>query len=185
MIRIACCEKTWGDTMPLTLEWLKFQIQSKRTEELIRQIRNGDPNKKKSLPAVCWQAEYYDHNKRTDENAHLNGIFCLDIDHVPGSIICDPLTPQEPDAVEELAMECVRRKDDLDILGAHRSATGNGLHVVALCQPGFLSIAENQRWLAQELNTPYDSTCSDMARMMYLSVESDFYYLDEETLFGM
>lgn len=187
MIRIACTNDTWGDTMPLTREWLRNAIQGKRMANIIYQIRNGYPIKKKELPAVCWQAEGYDGNKRTDENAHLNGLFALDIDHVPGAVVCGAphLYRQEPDAVEELAKEFVRRADELDIVCVHRSPSGDGLHVVALCQPEFQTIAQNQRWLARALDTPYDDKCCDMARMMFLSVENDFYYLDEETLFDM
>ncbi len=185
MIRMACTNDTWGDAMPLTREWFQNQIRGKRVANLIYQIRNGYPIKKRELPGICWETERYDENRRAEENAHLNGMFCLDIDHVPGAIVCKSplLAKQEPDAVEVLAKQCVERADELDIVCVHRSPSGDGLHVVALCQPEFTSIIENQTWLARMLNTPFDEKCCDTARMFYLSVESDFYYLDEETLF--
>jgi hypothetical protein len=75
------------------------------------------------------------------------------------------------------------RIDELDIVCVHQTPSADGLRVVALCQPQFSTLAENQAWLASEICCGYDAVCKDWARLFFLSVEEDFFYIDWETLF--
>ena len=104
--------------------------------------------------------------KHVDQN-----VLTLDIDHIGH------------DEVFQLWKRTEPRIDELDILCFHRSPSGDGARVVALCQPQFETIAENQAWLAAQLATPYDAACHDLARLFFVSIPEDFFYVDRNTLF--
>ena len=162
----------------------------------IEAIRNGDESLKRSLPAVTWQANY--DGTRQDNNALATGLFMLDVDHISHWQNFDPSVTQAENTALALYEKYVKgREDELDIVLYHRSPSGDGAHIVALCQPqwqdmqvaGFsprkgIDLANNQAWLAAALGIQYDTVCHDWARLGFLSVAEDFYYIDKETLFG-
>ncbi len=131
---------------------------------------------KGELPGICWQATYRE-GRRTDANVQPNGLCALDIDHIRQMGLPGISTP------EELWMSFRERVDELDIVCVHKTPGGDGLRVVFLCQPQFQTLAENQAWLAGELRCIHDPVCKDWARLYFISVSEDFYYVDWETLF--
>ena len=157
-------------TRLLTRPVFDAMIDSKGTCFYIDLIRDGKPEYKHKLPGICWQASYAQ-ALRCEANARPNGLFALDIDHIGA------------EAVDELWARTRPRIDALDIVCFHRSPSGDGAHLVSMCQNQFDTIAENQAWLAGELKTPYDAACHDLARLFFVSKRDDFYYIDYETLF--
>lgn len=141
------------------------------TRMLVEAVRGGRPEQKRNLMGICWQATFKPAHRK-EKNAQPNGLFALDIDHIGH------------DAVTDLWQRTMPRTDELDIVCFHRSPSGDGARVVALCQPQFETIAENQYWLASALQTPYDAACHDLARLFFVSVREDFYFIDYETLFN-
>ena len=131
---------------------------------------------KGELPGICWQATFKK-GRRTDANAQPNGLCALDIDHIRQMGLPGISTP------EELWLSFRERVDELDIVCVHKTISGDGLRIVALCQPQFRSIAENQAWLAGAIGCGYDAVCRDWARVSFVSVEEDFFYVDWETMF--
>jgi len=166
----------------LTREVLRQLVSQPQTRHLVEKCRQtGDQEQKKKLPAVTWQATY-PKGTRADAGAKPTGLFMLDVDHISQK---HPLSEvREAEDPARAMWEMMKpRVDELDIVCVHKTASGDGLRVVALCQPQFQTIAENQAWLATELNTCYDSVCKDWARLSFLSVPEDFYYIDNDTLF--
>ncbi|MBQ8051161.1 MAG: hypothetical protein IJ197_06250 [Bacteroidaceae bacterium] len=140
-----------------TLRHIMAQLPTDRTR--LRQLKNlGE------LPAVTWCASFSDHRRHL-ASAQSSGLFCQDIDHVGP-------------ARQYYQQHFAGREDELDILLAHISPGGEGLHVVALCQPQFSTIAQNQAWLAGETGTTYDAQCHDLSRMFYLSTAEDILFND-------
>lgn len=135
----------------------------------IRNIREGRQDAKRYLPAIVWGG-HFEHQRRRDAECVPSGLFCLDIDHI---------TTEGPEGARRYYQEHFGgREDELDIVFAHVSPSGDGLHVVALCQPGLQTIAENQQWLAGKASSAYDPVCKNIGRIYYLSTETDIIYND-------
>ena len=161
-----------NQTSPLTRDLLCRFLSEPNTRMAIEQVRShGNAAAKRWLPGICWQATFRP-AYRKEQHAQPNGVFALDVDHIGY------------EGVDALWRRTEPRIDELDILCFHRSPSGDGARVVALCQEGFQTIAENQAWLAARLETPYDAACHDLARLFFVSVEEDFYYVDWETMFS-
>lgn len=173
MIPIDCVRDVMhNQTSLLTRDLFYRMLNEPNTRMAIEQVRSyKNAAAKRWLPGICWQATFAP-GYRKEANARPNGIFALDIDHIGH--------PQ----VFELWQRAEPRIDELDILCFHRSPSGDGARVVALCQPQFETIAQNQAWLAAELGTAYDAACHDLARLFFVSVPEDFYYVDYDSLFN-
>lgn len=139
-------------------------------EQLIRQpwltaicdeIATGNLDRKRDLPAVCWQAAFGG-EKRSNQNARPSGLFALDIDHI-----------EQP---ELLFRSFSDRIQELGIYIVHKTPSTHGLRVVARCRPEFSTIADNQAWLAREINVEHDACTRDLARLSFLVPESYFYH---------
>ncbi len=164
------------DVTPHTLDEETFQkiLESPRMRTLIEAARKGDTDKKRYLTGITWQANY-PRNRRAEKDAEPTGLFMLDIDHIS----------QNDTTARQLYDEHIAgREDELDIVCVHLSPLGDGLHVIALCQEQFATLEENQAWLAKEIGTPYDTQCHDWARLGFLSLPEDMWYLDRDFLFG-
>lgn len=165
------------EALQLTKELFTSSIQSPSTRSLLNRFRSGDEQSKKYLPAVSWQCAGFKNGVRKDADAIPNGLFALDIDHIKAMNLPGIQTPLQ------LFDSFKHRIDELDIVCVHQTPSADGLRVVALCQPQFRTLAENQAWLAGEIGCGYDAVCKDWARLFFLSVEEDFFYIDWETLF--
>lgn len=139
-------------------------------EQLIRQpwltaicneIATGNLDRKRDLPAVCWQAAFGG-EKRSNQNARPSGLFALDIDHI-----------EQP---ELLFRSFSGRIQELGIYIAHKTPSTHGLRVVARCRPEYSTIADNQAWLAREINVEHDACTRDLARLSFLVPENYFYH---------
>ena len=139
-------------------------------EQLIRQpwltaicneIATGNLDRKRDLPAVCWQAAFGG-EKRSNQNARPSGLFALDIDHI-----------EQP---ELLFRSFSGRIQELGIYIVHKTPSTHGLRVVARCRPEYSTIADNQAWLAREINVEHDACTRDLARLSFLVPENYFYH---------
>ncbi len=168
MIRMDYVENAWSRPRPLDLATFRTLWNGMDTKFNVEAYRAGNESAKRCVPGICWQA-HFDGRGRTNSFAQPNGLFAIDIDGID-----DPLA---------LWLSFRTRCDELDILCVHQSMSRHGLHIVALCQPQFETIAENQEWLAKAINTPYDAVCHDLARYFAISLPDDLWYCDTETLF--
>ena len=180
MIAIDYVTSVQGSTRRLTKADFLRMTEAPYTRSLIERCRCGSVREmeeaKRLLPGICWQATYKD-NRRIETGAQPNGLCALDIDHISRQKIPNISTP------EELWQSFKERVDELDIVCVHKTPSSDGLRVVFFCQPQFQTIAENQAWLAGELRCIHDPVCKDWARLYFISVAEDFYYVDWETLF--
>lgn len=157
-------------TFRLTRATFKYMLGLPLTQFCVDAHRNGQPDAKRALWGISWQATF-EPNRRKEENARPNGLFALDVDHIGW------------EQVGALWCRTAPRIEELDIVAFHRSPSGDGARIVALCQPQFETIAENQAWLAGELETPFDPAPHDLARLWFIVPEKEWMYVDFETLF--
>lgn len=146
---------------PLTREMFDSLIRQPWLEALAKDIADGNLDKKRDLPAACWQASF-NGNKRANQNAQPSGLFALDVDHID-----DPLALYE---------SFKGRLGDLGIYIVHKTPSTRGLRIVALCRPEFLTISDNQAWLANAIGVEHDAVTRDFARLSFLVPESYFYF---------
>ena len=149
--------------LPVALSREQFEqlIREPWLSRLSEEIAAGNLDRKRELPAVCWQAAFGG-EKRSNKNAQPSGLFALDIDHV-----------EKP---EVLFYTFEDRIDELGIYVVHKTPSTHGLRIVAHCRPEFSTIADNQAWLASQLNVEHDACTRDFARLSFLVPESYFYH---------
>lgn len=139
-----------------------------RVRQLCKQIAaEKDPDKrgvlKKQLPIITWQAEF--DGRRANDNAKPSGLFMLDIDHV-----------EQP---FQLYSEKVCSKiDELGIMYVGMTASQHGLRIVAKCRKEFSTLAECQKWLAEQIGIEFDGVCKDWARSSFLVTDDYTYYMN-------
>ena len=143
-------------------------IKSDSIKKTAAEIAAGDLSKKRNLPAVTWQA-WFDEGKRKNENAHASGLYMLDVDHIDGDVRDFFARAMHGRTAKELGIVCV-----------HVTPSTHGLRIVAKCREGLATIADNQKWLAEQLGIEtYDDVCKDFARLSFLVPESYFIYIDK------
>lgn len=81
-MRVTIFKDVYDKTNPhyLTIQQALSRIQDGKSSTLISDIRDGESEKKKTLPVVCWSGEF---TKRTDDSLfEHSGFIVLDFDHV-------------------------------------------------------------------------------------------------------
>lgn len=146
---------------PLSRELFETMIKQTWLESIASDVAEGKLERKRDLPAACWQASFGG-QKRSNQNATHSGLFALDVDHVE-----DPLALFESfkDRIPELGIYIV-----------HKTPSTKGIRIVASCRKGFSTIGENQEWIAKEIGVEHDAVTRDFARLSFLVPESYFYY---------
>lgn len=149
---------------PFTATWQLFLdvTEHRSIQQLALGIRQaiayGDNGKKdelkRKLPIITWQAAFK--GARKNNEAEPTGLFMLDVDHLQ----------EAPETV--YATKVAGKLTECGIVAVHKTISCQGLRVVAFCRPEFKTLAENQRWLANELMLDFDSACKDWARSSFL-----------------
>ena len=155
------CPSCTQHPQPLTRELFESLIRQPWLKQLADEIAGGKLDRKRDLPAACWQAAFGG-EKRSNQHALPSGLFALDIDHID-----DP---------EALYRSFAPRIEELGIYICHMTPSTRGLRIVARCQPEFDTISAQQAWLAGQLHVVHDAVTRDMARLSFLVPESYFYY---------
>lgn len=152
-------------------ENFSFFVTDPKVSDLCKQIRQGNKELKKDLPAVCWHA-YFPSGKRKNSEAVSSGLYMLDLDHMKNA--------------REYGFTLAANDPLITALGIyviHVTPSGEGLRIVAkaLSENGFKTISENQHWLARQLHIDeIDEATKDLARLSYLVPEEDFIYLNRK-----
>lgn len=157
----------------------------------IAAIRAGRTDLKKKLPAVCWAA-YFKDGHRHAESAEPTGLAYIDIDHVYDNLV--KVSQVEPsDESERLKLNghyarCLYGQlfsgfeEDLGIVHAQISPSGDGLHIVFIPRVGN-SIEEAQKAFAEDSGLQfYDAQCKDISRLLFLSSAQDTLFDALDTL---
>ena len=160
-MRFDYCNNCTSYPNSISRELFEKLIRSPWVRALCDEIAAGRLERKRDLPAVCWQAAF-DGKKRSNQYALPSGLFALDVDHV-----------DHPEAIFRALED---RIDELGIYVVHKTPSTRGLRLVARCRPEFGSIGENQAWLANEIHVEHDACTRDFARLSFLVPESYFYY---------
>ena len=151
--------------VPMSRELFDQLIRQPWLAKIADEIAAGNLDRKRDLPAACWQAAFGG-QKRANANAVHSGLFALDVDHVD-----DP---------QALYLSFKERIAELGIYIVHRTPSTRGLRVVALCRPEYQNIAQNQAWLAKEIGVEHDAVTRDFARLSFLVPESYFFHYNPD-----
>lgn len=122
---------------------------------------------KKQLPIITWQSFFP--GKRLNKEARPSGLFMFDVDHVDNPF--------------EIWSNIASRREELGILFAGMTASRHGLRIIAKCRKEYTTIAQCQKWLAEQMNVEYDDVCKDFARSSFVVDEDYTYFMDAKTLF--
>jgi len=140
----------------------------KQDSEETKILKNRISEKKKELPAFCFQA-HYPQGVRQSNKAIASGLTMFDIDHV-----------ENP---KELWEEITPFAADLNILLAHITPSTQGLRLVFITPTG-MNHAEAQQWMAEKLKmSSYDTKVSDLARISFAVPYSYVLFINMEKLF--
>lgn len=158
---------------------------------MIASIRAGRTDLKKKLPAVCWAA-YFKDGHRHAESAVPTGLAYIDIDHVYDNLV--KVSQVEPSAESERLKlnghyaRCLYGQlfsgfeEDLGIVHAQISPSGDGLHIVFIPRVGN-SIEDAQKAFAEDSGLQfYDAQCKDIGRLLFLSSAQDTLFDALDTL---
>ena len=157
------CPQCTKAPKPLTQSLLKSLIEQPWLQRMADEIAAGNLEKKKELPAACWQASFGG-KRRSNQHARPSGLFALDVDHI--------------DHPREIYQSFADRIDELGIYVVHITPSTHGLRIVARCREGLATIGEQQAWLAQQIGVEYDAVTRDFARLSFLVPASYFCYLN-------
>ena len=126
---------------------------------------------KKLLPVFTFHATFKN-GRRRNADAVPSGLSMYDIDHIP-----DPVGYYE--------MFVKDRIEELGIVLAHKTPSGEGLRLVFTIPQG-MNLAEAQKWMSEQLgDANYDQSVKDLARCSFAVPRDYILYIDEEKLFSM
>ena len=179
--------KTIKDNVqPCTIEKLNAAIDSPRVAEICASIaealqkhQQGEMTKeefedtksrlKKQLPVITPHATFKNGRRKNDE-AIPSGLAMYDIDHM-----ADPRAKWE---------EIEPRKEELGIVMAHITPSGEGLRLIFRIPQG-MPLAEAQACMASQLgDTEYDACVKDYARCSFVVPREYVLFLDADALFA-
>ena len=159
------CTNCTQNPTPLTREIFESLIKEEWVLQIAAQVAAGHLDKKRNLPAACWQASFQG-QKRSNVNAQHSGLFALDVDHI-----------EDPDV---LYASFEDRIPELGIYIVHKTPSTKGIRIVAACREGLSTIGENQEWMAREIGVQHDAVTRDLARLSFLVPESYFYHYNPQ-----
>ena len=153
--------------VPCTPEALAEAVDSDAYIQAVKELQaatdeEGERRAKNKLPVITFNASF-DGRERKNANAIPSGLFFSDYDGIE--------FPQDV-----FNQKICGRCDELGILRVEVSIRQHGLHLITECRPGMKTIAENQRWLDEQLGLQCDKACKDLARATYAVPESFVLY---------
>lgn len=151
---------------------------------------------KRSLPGIIWQATFDESvskggNRgmwRKQAAARLNGLFMLDVDHVKApravvqSWIDNYIREQGIDGLQP-AEQRAAWAQSLGVLMVSITSSNEGIRLVAIADVGRGNLADNQAWLARELNVEMDESCIDASRTSFCPSFEDIIFINKEKIF--
>ena len=182
-----------GMWKPCTEEKFYEIVGSQAVARTIAAVRAGNKNRKRALPAFIFCGEvdeeayqtYAEKCRQTGEKRkgsrcaqflRPTGLFMMDFDRTEGE-----------------AMELYRkflstmREAGIPTEGmlmlAHRTPSGHGLRLVLRLREGSTP-QEDQRWIAELMDEPYDAACKDLSRLSYAVTLDDLFFVDGKLLFS-
>ncbi|MBQ7512853.1 MAG: hypothetical protein IJS95_00510 [Prevotella sp.] len=112
---------------------------------------------------------------RCQAAANLNGMFMYDADELQKK---HGLTAKE--LFEKIPQWMYDEKQTRHIMYAGMTPSGDGLRIVATCDPEKGNLADHQQWLGTILGVPCDKSVKDASRGSFMVGKDYIYYLNEK-----
>ena len=151
----------------------KVEAEMKTADETTRkQLHDKKQNLKRNLPCFIFQANF-EFGVRRQSDVILTGLYMVDIDGID-----KPLT-RYTDAVNRYnEKQPVTFCDSLKIALVAVTPSGRGLRIVAVADPKRGNLADNQKWLADQLGFEIDESCKDASRVSYAFPANNIIYIN-------
>ena len=151
----------------------KVEAEMKTADETTRkQLHDKKQNLKRNLPCFIFQANF-EFGVRRQSDVILTGLYMVDIDGID-----KPLT-RYTDAVNRYnEKQPVTFCDSLKIALVAVTPSGRGLRIVAVADPKRGNLADNQKWLADQLGFEIDESCKDASRVSYAFPATNIIYIN-------
>ena len=182
-----------GMWKPCTEEKFYEIVRSQAVAHTIAAVRAGNKNRKRALPAFIFCGEvdeeayqtYAEKCRQTGEKRkgsrcaqflRPTGLFMMDFDRTEGEAM--ELYRKFLSAMREAGIPTEGM-----LMLAHRTPSGHGLRLVLRLREGSTP-QEDQRWIAELMDEPYDATCKDLSRLSYAVTLDDLFFVDGKLLFS-
>ena len=151
----------------------KVEAEMKTADETTRkQLHDKKQKLKRDLPCFIFQANF-EFGVRRQSDVILTGLYMVDIDGID-----KPLT-RYTDAVNRYnEKQPVTFCDSLKIALVAVTPSGRGLRIVAVADPKRGNLADNQKWLADQLGFEIDESCKDASRVSYAFPATNIIYIN-------
>lgn len=122
---------------------------------------------------------------RKAESIMLNGLCMVDIDHIADSRgtykeLCTRLFGYYEEPLFEEQKSSNAEWDKYGVLLIHVTASGHGLRFVFKADAERGNLADNQRWLCEQLGFRCDEACKDSSRGSFVVRKSNILYLNDQ-----
>ena len=151
----------------------KVEAEMQTADETTRkQLHDKKQKLKRDLPCFIFQANF-EFGVRRQSDVILTGLYMVDIDGID-----KPLT-RYTDAVNRYnEKQPVTFCDSLKIALVAVTPSGRGLRIVAVADPKRGNLADNQKWLADQLGFEIDESCKDASRVSYAFPATNIIYIN-------
>lgn len=153
----------------------KVEAEMKTADETTRkQLHDKKQKLKRDLPCFIFQANF-EFGVRRQSDVILTGLYMVDIDGID-----KPLT-RYTDAVNRYNEKQPETFcDSLKIALVAVTPSGRGLRIVAVADPKRGNLADNQKWLADQLGFEIDESCKDASRVSYAFPATNIIYINSK-----
>lgn len=160
---------------PIDWKNLKDMLSDNFIKTLVKEVREGDKEKKTHLPAICWVGQSTT-GKRLAADCVPTQFVMVDIDHCPD---CDKAIGYILQAIEheEELKKC--------IAVVHRTPS-LGIRIVFRAIQDFPRLIDHMEWLREKMSLDsygdFDTQVKDFSRISFLVPIDDFVYVNESIL---
>ena len=151
----------------------KIEAQMQTADEKTRkQLHDKKQRIKRELPCFIFQADF-ENGVRKQCDVILTGLFMVDIDGID-----KPLTRYTEAVTRYNEKQPLTFCDSLKIALVAVTPSGRGLRIVAVADPKRGNLADNQKWLADQLGFKIDESCKDASRVSYAFPITNVIYIN-------
>ena len=157
---------------PTPMEWDAIKREVLASDEVRQKVtayRQGDGESKQQLPAICFVGRSTGMRRACDMVP--TQLVMVDIDHCP-----------EPRKAWEVFCGRTGREWLVDnVMVAHVTPSGRGLHIFFLAQPGLQTLKDNMDWIREryqmdQLGGDFDDKVQDFARISFAFPTEDLLF---------
>lgn len=166
--------------VPYTISQIIELTKSDNVRKLVDEVRSGNKEAKKELPAVCWIGRTKS-GKRIDSDMEPTQLVMIDIDHVkePREFYKKLSLPEFKPLLE----------NEIYVVLAHVTPSGEGLRIIFRASEPFETVSEHMVWfrdtyIPSEYIEDFDVSVKNLGRLSFLVPFEDIITINSAFLDG-